>query len=747
MNAYKYYQLTAAGLLLGASSLLAQDPIAQPGQSGSLLVGPKFSIGSERAARLDSDGVVRGGGAHYRAEFDRAGMTFTPALGLQAERLHPFQIAATSVHRGDTVLVKSLETSAPRLDEWTIDYDRGGITERFELRSDGVELSYVFPQRPTGNGDLVVRTTLTTDLSTTFRGATSEPIQLTAEGIGGVTIGKVTGIDAAGATTAGSLRFDGTHLDLVLPARFVDDAAYPLVLDPLIGTSFIAGSVGNDDDQADVAYESTTNEFVVVWRRTFSGTSALIRAQRIDGTTSAPIGSFLVIANTGVCSEPAIAAVATTDRFLIAWQTGPSAFGPWDVACRGLNAGTTTLSAEVPIAATTANEMSPDVGGERAADDEAMVTWAEDGVRVMATQVTLNAGGADPAVFSPVVVTTGLNVSDPSISKSGGTTGRFGIVWSEITATKAVFAQFINRNSSLIGSRLSIAIDSSISEETADIDGDGTRFVCVWSESESGLTGDQDVYCRQLSCTATTSNVVGAKTAVEADPGDDERDPSVAFLGPKFVVTWTDEAGGFLDTDVYGISLDPSNCERCGLEFWLMGTRDREEGSSIGSKWAGGSGSDDAMLVCSSYDFTTSFTSDVMAQQFSAVGPGGPVASIAPRCGGGGVCSISGAFAFANTVSVRLSGAAPSAFAAALHIGLPGPLAPCGGCSILNPIIAVPAAIAGGNASVPLNIDCSTGLAGFSFQFQYVLIGAPITPCIFAPTGGFSNVVDAQFGY
>ena len=50
---------------------------------------------------------------------------------------------------------------------------------------------------------------------------------------GGVTIGQVVGIDAAGTRVPGMMNFDGDHLELVLDDAFVSSASYPLVLDPV----------------------------------------------------------------------------------------------------------------------------------------------------------------------------------------------------------------------------------------------------------------------------------------------------------------------------------------------------------------------------------------------------------------------------------------------------------------------------------------------------------------------------------
>jgi hypothetical protein len=97
------------------------------------------------------------------------------------------------------------------------------------------------------------------------------------------------------------------------------------------------------------------------------------------------------------------------------------------------------------------------------------------------------------------------------------------------------------------------------------------------------------------------------------------------------------------------------------------------------------------------------------------------VTTIAASCGGGGTLSVDGAFALANTVSIDLRGADPSAAIAVLHIGAPTAPATCGSCAIIAPFIALPVAFSGGNASVPLSIQCAPSFVGIAFCLQYAI--------------------------
>ena len=175
--------------------------------------------------------VLRGGGPEYAVVFDRRGLEFTPALGSRAPRNHPFRFTLESIDRGGASILSIDQRGAePRQHGTTASYQRSpAIVERYDLGPDGVELSFVFRDPLPGSGDLVVRGRIATELTPAATGQFEDGVSFELQGVGGVHVGAVTGIDAAGRRTPGSLRCDGAHLELVLPARFVDTATYPLI--------------------------------------------------------------------------------------------------------------------------------------------------------------------------------------------------------------------------------------------------------------------------------------------------------------------------------------------------------------------------------------------------------------------------------------------------------------------------------------------------------------------------------------
>lgn len=265
------------------------------------------------------DGVVRGSGPDYSATFDEHGMRFTPALGARVDTPAALHCGFEHVRRGATKVYERRGGVTPTSADRQVRYRHGpGLTEIYGVGDEGVEQSFVFAERPAGTGDLVVAVRITTDLAL----ATSQASHVRYEqpGAGGVSFGAVTGIDHHGAKAAGALRVVGDMLELSLPSSFVDSAAYPLVLDPMIGSVVTLGNgSAGTDRQPSVAFDQTTQRYLLVWNVEVSATDAEVWAQFVT-VLGNPIGNpILVDGNARTGLRPAVANINDSDRFLLVW--------------------------------------------------------------------------------------------------------------------------------------------------------------------------------------------------------------------------------------------------------------------------------------------------------------------------------------------------------------------------------------------------------------------------------------------
>jgi hypothetical protein len=220
-----------AAALFALAPAIAQGPIAPASIAPGTASRPDVaSLRSSAHGLTEAADGLRGFGADYGVAFTTSGMTFTPALGAQAPTDQRLQMAVIGITRGATSI--PFAAVAPQQQGNAVVYARAaGLEERYEVRSEGVEQSFVFHELP-GRGDLVVHCALGGELAARGELTADGEVQFVVPGLGGATIGAVTGIDARGARCTGSLRLAGGGVDLVLPAGFVDHATLPLVLDP-----------------------------------------------------------------------------------------------------------------------------------------------------------------------------------------------------------------------------------------------------------------------------------------------------------------------------------------------------------------------------------------------------------------------------------------------------------------------------------------------------------------------------------
>lgn len=189
----------------------------------------------------------------YKASF-HDGMTFVPYLGADYRHNQPWSWRTVSARIGD----RELLAGAPlhRRGEWRYEYDFGGLVEAYDVRSDGLEQTFVLHTRPAA-GDLVITGAVTSALTSAdvapahqglvFHDAHGRPI---------VDYGAAWAIDAGGARLPLATGHRGGAITLTVPGEWLAAAALPVVVDPLLSRNSVMASqptiqsvdVGRDDE-------------------------------------------------------------------------------------------------------------------------------------------------------------------------------------------------------------------------------------------------------------------------------------------------------------------------------------------------------------------------------------------------------------------------------------------------------------------------------------------------------------------
>ncbi|MCB9883004.1 MAG: hypothetical protein H6834_14555 [Planctomycetes bacterium] len=299
-------------LAMAASGLSTLATAQQPSP-----LAPAVSLDESFVALQERDGETWGFGARYKVLFQEGGIVFYGMFGREEpiSRWLRFELTSIGRERGESQPVASPKRHVTT--DRRVDYERDACTEYYDVRADGLKQSFQFDALPAGEGDLIVRGTL--DCNAPLTMATSRRIAFATE-YGELFVAEVVGFDAEGRRTKGTLAYENGVLEMRLPSAFVEAAALPLTLDPLLGSSVLVSS--SDDDRPSLAYDETHDVFLAVWQRNVSSVDGDIRAQRIDRNANL-VGSGLAIASgTANQTNPTVSNLNYRNRFIILWEDG-----------------------------------------------------------------------------------------------------------------------------------------------------------------------------------------------------------------------------------------------------------------------------------------------------------------------------------------------------------------------------------------------------------------------------------------
>ncbi|MCA8952458.1 MAG: hypothetical protein KDE27_23305 [Planctomycetes bacterium] len=726
-------------VLLGAGPLLAQRAPAQPPAHGDALAG---------SGVIRHEGALLGVGRTYRATFGERGVEFVPALGKHAPRLESARFTTATIARGnDVVLATANATPTCTHDRFAVRYEWPGVVERYETRADGLELSYVFAARPAGAGDLAVRIAVATALPPALPAAANGRVAFLDERGRGVTIGEVTGIDQNGARCAGAVRHVDGGLELCLPAEFVDRAAYPLVLDPLIGTAVEAWA-NADTDFADVAYDAYTDTYCVVWTQFLGGgaTGVVGSVWQRQGPTRA---YAFAVNQSGYEDSVRVCHIAGTGVFVMMWvnraSAGDSICGLAFEPSQAQATGVFTLYGPGVVA-------SPVLSGEATVyDDDCLVAWLDGTYGLLGCSLQVDSQLQVGA--TPIVQIAGGNVTEPAISKQGGVIGRHVVTWIDRPIGNAgwVRAQVVDHDMNLVGPGVWVQNVPQDSGYPA-VDGDGFLFLVAWEQQEAGNPSGYDIKGRTLTVGGSGVTSLGTVQDLVTWPGDLDIAVDVARLHDRFGICYEGRpAANPQVADVYFLAVARSGAP-IGYEhradLTTTGNYLNEYAPRLIGRCAGDASlaSVEGLLVFSDQSLATA-DANVGLVEIAAMGAGGAVTDLGGGCGPGGLAAANGPFALGNDAfAVELFGAQPLAVPFVL-VAFQTPHQTCGVCSAVQPWHTAFVPNVAGYATAPLPLPGDGALLGLTLELQFATFGVNYVGCPFAPGLAASNILRATLDY
>ena len=433
-----------------------------------------------------ADGTVWALGTAYKASFTPNGATYIPFLGSCAPTNYPVNFDLKSITVGGQPIAFDPLAAAVR-DGTSVVYDRGGVTELYSMKLDSVEQEFTFTSLP-ANGDLVVQIGVDTALDAT---QSSDGLRW-SNALGAVNYSRAVLVDADGNRTPVLTERSGDAIEIRVPAEVIARAAFPIVIDPVIGTFTVDNST-SDDLNPDIAFDATNKVYQVCWERAFSGTDHDCYSQ-LQSTSGATIAGSLATIDftTDFWAVPRTANNLIAQQFLVAAQVTPAAGGNRVIkgVTRSASGNTTSSQFQISDPVITDDQFNVSVGGDPNpfAPTYYCVTWER-----------IFIAGSDTDIFARLVLSnaTLLGTStilvdnsgstldaNPSVSKSDGNQPATGQDWTIVWQR-----EFSSSDHDIRGAQIhwdgtitnaSFSIDASTSDDThpavsSVVDGSGTN--------------------------------------------------------------------------------------------------------------------------------------------------------------------------------------------------------------------------------------------------------------------------------
>jgi len=315
----------------------------------------------------------------------------------------------------------------------------------------------------------------------------------------------------------------------------------------LVGQELVIATAGALNGNPVVAYNSRSDEYLVVWQRIQStGTGYEIYAQRVGGGGSL-IGSAIWISrDTGTVHEGVAHVVYNefSNDYMVVWHAFSN--GSWKIWGQRISATGQLLGGNFVISASGGNPQGPRIAYNRQRH-EYLVVWQDD-----------RNGGRWDIYGQRLSASGGLIGSNLAVATASGNKGRcdlsynsqnneYLVVWGDTRAGSNVYGQRLNATAGLIGGdfAISAAANSEVGP-AVEYSTSSSEYLAVWWRYYDA--SDWDIYGGRVSATGgPVGGRFGISTANEV-----QRQPDLAYntSNGQFLIVWQDfRAGSY---DIYG---------------------------------------------------------------------------------------------------------------------------------------------------------------------------------------------------
>ena len=293
--------------------------------------------------------------------------------------------------------------------------------------------------------------------------------------------------------------------------------------------------------EADVAYNSTANEYLVVWReaKDVNAVNNNIYGRRVSSSGTL-LGSEITISTAAEReSNPAVAFNSTSNEYLVVWTDQRDA--GQDIYGRRVSGSGALLDGEVPIAIADGNKYNADLAYNSTAN-EYLVVWTYSHAGPTESDIygrRVSGGGAVVGGEVPIGAADDYQ-NRPDVAYNS-TANEYLVVWEDSRPDSGsdTYGQRVSSSGALLSGEIPISTaepDQFQSDPAVAYNSTANEYLVVWDDDRSGT---HDTNGQRVS---TGGALLGGEISISTADGFQSR-AQVAFnsVGNEYLVVWGDD--------------------------------------------------------------------------------------------------------------------------------------------------------------------------------------------------------------
>lgn len=496
-------------------------------------------------------------GATFAVDLDGKGFRFSPyqpnSKGAQVQNGVALHASTAAIRSGATSLYRAGQPL-----EWAINGNiaqaalspESGIVEHYDVRNDGVSVTWIFNEKPDLAQDVEIEWSLT-GMQIGPRTASGQHY-LDGAGKARVRAGNATAVDARGMSTSLQTETRNGNVVIRIPRALIEKSGFPLAIDPTVSAEYELDTpiISPDADQnALAAVSSNGADYFVLWTEGDGGSNPFDIYGLVVGADGDHSTVPISICSASGNQNSVVVTANDSGSWLVVWLDTRSGTNDVYGALVDSFGMVQTVADGVAICAATGSQSSPTVAS---VGNEWLVAWSDP--RTASGDIygaTIDSSGA-PQQTDGFIICTATGQQRLPVAQGNGTsyyviwedkrTSSFGDVYGNLVSTSGTVAD-------TSGTAICTAADTQTALQLAST---GTEWLAAWHDKRTLDSLNHDIYGRTIDGGGTP----GTEFVIVDDPSN-QTYPSLASNGTDYFVAWTD-ARFSNDGDIFGTLISQS---------------------------------------------------------------------------------------------------------------------------------------------------------------------------------------------